>query len=32
MRINDQFRLIFQMESTEHGSRQVITDIEKYYE
>jgi toxin HigB-1 len=32
MRINDQFRLIFQIESTEHGNQLVVTDIEKHYD
>jgi proteic killer suppression protein len=32
MRINDQFRLIFQIEPTEHGNQLVVTDIEKHYE
>jgi proteic killer suppression protein len=32
MRINNQFRLIFQIESAVHGNRLVITDIEKHYE
>ena len=31
MRINDQFRLIFQIESAERGNRLVITGIEKHY-
>ena len=31
MRINDQFRLIFQIEAAERGNRLVIVDIEKHY-
>lgn len=31
MRINDQFRLIFQIESTDEGNRLVLTGIEDYH-
>ena len=32
IKINDQFRLIFQIEPGDDGNRLVITDIEKHYE
>ena len=31
MCINDQFRLIFQIESTDEGNRLVLTGIEDYH-